>query len=140
MPAGLLALIPALITAGTTAYSAVESSNQRGDAAAQLKQQQQQQANQQSLQRQQAIAAQRGTAQEQTGGSLTNAGTQAFLNQLAGYPGFSGSATPSTTAGGQPDISSILATLTGGQGTISGGSTAQPQTQQGQFGLSNPVI
>ena len=139
MPVGLLALIPALIKAGTTAYGAVESNNQRGDAAAQLKQQQQSQANQQSLQRQQAINAQRGNAQAQTGGSLTDAGTQSFLDQLAGFPGFSGSTTQ-TTAGGQPDISSILATLTGGQGSISGGSTVQPQTQQGQFGLSAPVI
>jgi hypothetical protein len=171
MPALLAALpawlIPALTatgaaaTIGTSAYELSQGSGAPSSSANQqaLQAQQQQQANQAALQKQQATNAVTGEAQAQTGGALSDQGFQSFVDQLAGYPGYSpsgtnsapGSATPgavqnaqTATPGGQPNIASILKTLGIGGGSnggnISGGNwPADREGLQQFFQLSGPV-
>lgn len=148
-PAIIAAAIAAAATVGTTAYEANNSNIDQGNAAKQLTAQQQSQANQANLTKQEAVLSQQGQAQEQTGGSLTDSGTAALTDLLAGYPGYqaggnggspatststgtgigtSGVADASTAAGqpsgsgAPPDIAAILATLRGQGGGGFGGS------------------
>lgn len=150
MPAALLPLITILVSAagvGTSIYEGVQSSDQNAanQAAqkAQLAQEQQAQANQANLTKQEAVLGAQGQAQQQTGGSLTDPGTSALTDLLAGYPGYqSGTNTNASTStvsgigpsgvsgsggsgtGGTPDIAGILAALRGGAGgsdSLSGG-------------------
>ncbi len=139
-PVIIAAAIAAAATAGTTAYEAHNSDIDEADAAANQKSATQAAANQANLTKQEAVAGAQGQAQQQTGGSLTDAGTASITNLLAGYPGYqggiSGGAGTSTGTGigasgvsgsggagaGQPDISSILSTLLNNGGT--GGSGA----------------
>lgn len=149
-----LATVASLIAAaggiGTGIYEGVNSSNiSAADQQAQktaLAQQQQAQANQANLSKQEAVLGASGQAQQQTGGSLTDSGTTAFTDLLAGYPGFQGGAggSPAPSAGtgtsgvgtggapgstgsgsGTPDIAAILAALRG-QGGGAGGATGAP--------------
>lgn len=177
MPAVLLPLISIIVGAagvGTSVYEGVKSSDQNSaDQAAQkaqLAQEQQAQANQANLTKQEAVLGAQGQAQSQTGGSLTDSGTSALTDLLAGYPGYqSGSGgSGGTSAGigpsgvnaasapgstpGTPDIASILAVLRGGPnsgslsggfngGDISGGNWQLPSSQpQPWQELSNPVL
>ena len=168
-----LPLIAAGVSAagiGTSIYEADKSSD--ANAAAQqanqqaLLKQQQAQANQANLTKQEAVLGAQGQSQQQTGGSLTDAGTTALTDLLAGYPGYqngSSGATgtsPSaatanlpTTLGsggdGASTVASILSALQGGGATsgfsgansITGGNwQSQPTQAQSQFELSNPIL
>jgi hypothetical protein len=164
-----LPLIAAGVSAagiGTSIYEADKSSD--ANTAAQqanqqaLLQQQQAQANQANLTKQEAVLGAQGQSQQQTGGSLTDSGTTALTDLLAGYPGYqngSSSATgtaPSaaaTTLGsggdGSSTVASILSALQGGGATsgfsgansITGGNwQSQPTQAQSQFELSNPIL
>lgn len=155
---------------GTSIYEADKSRD--ANAAAQqanqqaLLKQQQAQANQANLTKQEAVLGAQGQSQQQTGGSLTDAGTTALTDLLAGYPGYqngSSGATgtsPSaatanlpTTLGsggdGSSTVASILSALQGGGATsgfsgansITGGNwQSQPTQAQSQFELSNPIL
>ncbi len=151
MPTALLPLLSVIVGAagvGTSIYEGVQSSNQASDAQkaqkAALLQQQQQQAAQADLTKREAVLGASGQEQQQTGGSLTDSGTAALTDLLAGYPGYqsgsssgtstgtgvgtsgvSGASSPGGT-GSSPDIASILAALRNGG---SGG---------GGLGLSGP--
>jgi hypothetical protein len=140
MPAALIPLISVIVGAagvGTSIYEGVQSSDQASDAQkaqqqALLKQQQQQVA-QADLTKREAVLGASGQEQQQTGGSLTDSGTAALTDLLAGYPGYQGGSgtstgtgvSPSTISGantgtpgsaGAPDIASILAALRSGGG------------------------
>jgi len=170
----LIPLITALVSAagiGTSIYEGAENRSAQSDAQkAQQKallQQQQAQANQANLTKQEAVLGSQGQAQAQTGGSLTDPGTTALTDLLAGYPGYqSGTSgtgtTPAAAAGGSgapgstgaggssPDITAILAALRNGSGEPAGGVGSgslsggnwQPQAAQPQQWneLSNPVL
>jgi hypothetical protein len=131
MPAALIPLISVIVGAadvGTSVYEGVKSSDQNSaDQAAnkaQLAQEQQAQANQANLSKQEAVLGAQGQTQAQTGGSLTDSGTAALTDLLAGYPGFqsgtSGTSSSGTSGGG---TSSAIAPTTLSAGT-SGGSGA----------------
>jgi hypothetical protein len=149
MPAAI-PIISAIVAAagvGTSIYEGVASRDAQSDAtksnAAALKAQQQAAANQANLTKQEAVLGAQGQAQQQTGGSLTDSGTAALTDLLAGYPGYqgggssaggTGSGTTSTgigvgssgvgdtsasgvgTGAGTPDIAALLAALRGGAG------------------------
>jgi hypothetical protein len=163
----IIAAIIAAAGVGTSIYEGVKSSDQNAanQAAqqAELKQQQQAQANQANLTKQEAVLGAQGQSQTQTGGSLTDSGTAALTDLLAGYPGYqsgtSGGNTslPLSTGGtggaATPDIASILSALTNGStsgnglnggnlsGSISGGNWQAPSTQaQPWQELSKPVL
>lgn len=150
--AGLIASIigggAALTGAGVSAYDANNASIDQGAAqkanAAALLQQQQSAANQANLTKQEAVLGAQGQAQEQTGGSLTDPGTSSITDLLAGYPGFQGGSSGTSTgtgvgpsgisggaptppaaggsSGAPPDIGAILAALrSGGTGGGAGG-------------------
>lgn len=149
-PALWIAIASLAATGATTGYEIASAPKSGVDENA-LKAQQQAQANQQKLQNEQRITASQGQAQAQTGGSLTDTGFQDFAAQLAGLPGYGGTAAAAktaTTAGvnntGQPqvDMQSILAQLgQGGGGNITGGSgTQQTAAPQQFFELSSPVV
>jgi hypothetical protein len=152
LTAAQIALIGSAVAAtgiGATAYesnnSSIDNANaQKANAAATLKAQQTA-ANQANLTKQEAVLGQQGQAQSQTGGSLTDPGTAALTDLLAGYPGFQsggtgastgtgagsggvsgGTATPAQASGasgtGAPDIASILAALRGQGGAGASGS------------------
>ena len=142
-----------LTGAGVAAYGANNASidnnaAQKANANALLKQQQTA-ANQANLAKQEAVLGAQGQTQQQTGGSLTDSGTSALTDLLAGYPGYQGGATgPGTSTGtgigpsgvsggatgvsgaaggnggaaGTPDITAILAALRGQGGAGSAGS------------------
>jgi hypothetical protein len=162
------ALIAAAVgAAGTGAgiFESVKSGDENASNQAaqkqELLQQQEAQANQANLTKQEAVLGESGQVQAQTGGSLTDSGTAALTDLLAGYPGYqSGSsgtgATPATTSavapttlspggggggGGTipPNIAAILAALrsgaggTGGPGTLNlSGGNWQSQPPQPQ--------
>lgn len=172
--ASLIAAAVGLAGTGVGAYEANNASvDQSANQAAQkqaLLQQQQTQANQANLTKQEAVLGATGQAQQQTGGSLTDPGTAALTDLLAGYPGFqagsgtstgtgtgangvgtSASANPgSTGSASTPDIASILAALRGQNGgagspgatsSISGGNwQTQPAAPQTQLELANPLV
>ena len=146
----LIAAGVGLTSAGVGAYEAnnasIDNSANQAFQKNQLAQQQQAQANQADLSKQEAVLGASGQAQQQTGGSLTDSGTTAFTDLLAGYPGFQGGAggSPAPSAGtgtsgvgtggapsstgsgsGTPDIAAILAMLRG-QGGGAGGATGAP--------------
>jgi hypothetical protein len=159
---------------GTSVYEGIKSSDQNSaDQAAQkaaLLQQQQTQANQANLTKQEAVLGASGQEQQQTGGSLTDSGTSALTDLLAGYPGYqagsgtstgtgvgssgiSGASTSAPGSTGTPDIASILAVLRnsgsgglglnglGTSGNIFGGNwQSQPAAPQTQFELANPLV
>lgn len=119
-------LIAAAVAAGGIGVGAYESNNasidqqaaQKANAAA-LLQSQQAQANQANLSKQEAVLGAQGQSQAQTGGSLTDTGTAALTDLLAGYPGYqSGGSSPSTVSGGaaNPSASSAIAPTSLGTG------------------------
>jgi hypothetical protein len=158
--ASTAALISALVGAAGVTTGVVES----------VKSGDQNSANQANLSKQEAVLGASGQAQQQTGGSLTDPGTTALTDLLAGYPGFqagsgtstgtgtgangvgtSASANPgSTGSASTPDIASILAALRGQNGgagspgatsSISGGNwQTQPAAPQTQLELANPLV
>ncbi len=155
--ASLIAAAVGLAGTGVGAYEANNASvDQSANQAAQkqaLLQQQQTQANQANLTKQEAVLGATGQAQQQTGGSLTDPGTAALTDLLAGYPGFqagsgstgtgsntgtgtSASATPGSTGAlgstGAPDIAAILAALRN-QGGGAGGSSPTPSISGGNW-------
>ena len=170
----LIAAGAGLAGTGVAAYDAQDNAANQASAQKQqqqaLLQQQQQQAAQANLTKQEAVLGAQGQAQQQTGGSLTDSGTAALTDLLAGYPGYqggSGSGTSTGTGvgssgvggagspggtGSTPDIAAILAALRNGGGggglglsspgsTLSGGNwQSQPATPQNQFELANPLI
>ena len=163
MPAAL-PIISAIIAAagvGTSIYEGVANRDAQSDAQKAQEQallkQQQAQANQANLTKQEAVLSAQGQAQEQTGGSLTDAGTAALTALLAGYPGYqSGQVGPSgvgsttlSPSSSTPNIAAILAALRGG-GTgvgiggpsdLSGGNWPAPSNQPRPWQeLSNPVL
>jgi len=167
--AALAAAAAGLAGAGVTAYDAQDASANQASAQKQQQQallkQQQQQAAQADLTKREAVLGASGQAQQQTGGSLTDSGTAALTDLLAGYPGYQGGAgasgtstgtgvgasgvsganasIPGGTPSGTPDIASILAALRngGGSGTISGGNwQSQPSPQQQTFQLSSSPL
>ena len=74
--------------------------------AALVKQQQQTTANQANLAKQEAVLGAQGQSQQQTGGSLTDSGTSALTDLLAGYPGYqAGTAGTSATSTGSSGVS-----------------------------------
>ena len=174
MPAILpfLPLIIGGITAGVGAYDANNASIDQNAAqqanAKALTQEQTAAANQANLTKQEAVLGAQGQAQEQTGGSLTDAGTASITDLLAGYPGFQGGsvsgsgstaqngAGTASTSGSTPNIAAILqalqnggrnsgSSLSGGFGSsgnsLSGGNWQTPPTPpQGQFELASSVL
>jgi hypothetical protein len=160
IPWAIAAAIGALAGGGATVGEDIYSNLNKPNTAAQEQQAQQAQANQAALTKQEAVLGQQGNAQAQTGGSLTAPGTENFVSQLAGYPGYSsstpspsggspGASSPSGTApgAGTPQIAALLQQLQGSGGSagqnISGGG-GQPSGQQapetGFFELSrNPL-
>ena len=100
--ASLIAAVAGLAGTGVGAYESHDASinqaaSQKANAEA-LTKQQQADANQANLTKQQAVLGAQGQAQSQTGGSLTDSGTAALTDLLAGYPGFqSGSSTGTGT-------------------------------------------
>lgn len=129
---------------GTSIYEGIQSSDQNSanQAAqkAQLAQEQKAQAAQADLTKQEAVLGASGQEQQQTGGSLTDSGTAALTDLLAGYPGYQSGPGTSTGTGlgtsgigspgsagttsldgsfsGSPNIASILAALrSGGEGS-----------------------
>lgn len=85
---------------GTSIYEADKSGDAQKAQQAALLKQQQAQAAQANLTKQEAVLGAQGQAQQQTGGSLTDSGTAALTDLLAGYPGYqSGSSGTSTGAG-----------------------------------------
>jgi hypothetical protein len=150
--ASLIAAAVGAAGVGTGVYESVHAGNVQNDAQKANQQallkQQQSQANQANLTKQQAVLSQQGQAQQQTGGSLTDDGTTALTDLLAGYPGFQGGAGTNSAPGagigasganggtaapaaagsgggtGTPDIAAILASLRGGGtgGQFGGGS------------------
>lgn len=166
--ASLIAAIAGLAGTGVGAYESHDAginqaAAQKNNADA-LKAQQQAQANQASLTKQEAVLGAQGQAQAQTGGSLTDSGTSALTDLLAGYPGFqSGSpgtgATPNTSVGtgigssgvpvateatgagaGTPDIAALLAKLRSGtsNGNSGGGGLGSISGGNWQFQSSAP--
>jgi hypothetical protein len=147
--AAIIAAIAGTAGVGASIYGTVQGANNTAseEAAnkAEMTQQQQAQANQANLSKQEAVLGAQGQTQAQTGGSLTDSGTAALTDLLAGYPGYqSGSASPSSGGtgttpsassaiaptslspgggggGGTPDIAAILAALrNGGSGGFGG--------------------
>src|ERR1700731_2220300 len=98
--ASLIAAAVGLAGTGVGAYEAQDASANQASAQAQqqkaLLAQQQQQAAQANLTKQEAVLGAQGQAQQQTGGSLTDPGTSALTDLLAGYPGFQGGSGTST--------------------------------------------
>jgi hypothetical protein len=75
--------------------------------AALVKQEQQTAANQANLTKQESVLGVQGQEQQQTGGSLTDSGTAALNDLLAGYPGYqAGTAGASATSTGSSGVSS----------------------------------
>lgn len=175
MPAALVPLLSVIVSAagvGTSVYEGVKSSDQASDAQKAQQQallkQQQQQAAQADLTKREAVLGASGQTQQQTGGSLTDSGTAALTDLLAGYPGYQGGSSTGTSTGtgvgtsgvsgssssgntgSAPDIAAILTALRNGSGdggfgpspsSISGGNwQSQSATPQTQFELANPVI
>lgn len=142
-------LIAAGATAGTSLYEAQDASANQASAQKQqqdaLLKQQQTAANQANLTKQEAVLGAQGQTQQQTGGSLTDPGTAALTDLLAGYPGYQNGGTSGTGGGtgtgngtstdagvgasgvpgnsgsGTPDIASILAALRNGGSGLGGG-------------------
>lgn len=140
--ASLIAAAVGAAGIGATAYetnnAGIDQRNAQKANADALTKSQQAQANQVNLTKQEAVLGAQGQAQQQTGGSLTDTGTAALTDLLAGYPGFqganpsagtstgtgvggSGVTTPATPApgapasgSGTPDIAAILAALRNG--------------------------
>ena len=112
--ASIAALISAAAATGTGIYEGVNSSNiaSANNAAqkAQLTQEQQAQANQANLSKQEAVLGATGQEQQQTGGSLTDPGTTALTDLLAGYPGFQGGGGTSTGSGAGTGTSAVTGT------------------------------
>ena len=167
-------MIAAGATAGVGIGSIVSSDNNTASEEAANKaailQSQQAQANQANLNKQEAVLGAQGQSQEQTGGSLTDSGTSALTDLLAGYPGYQGGSSSGSTGvspsaasaiaptslnagsggGGTPDIAAILAALRNGGATGTGGPGSssifggnwQPQPAQPQAyqELANPVL
>jgi hypothetical protein len=115
---------------GTAIYEGDKNRSASADATASQKallaQQQQSAANQANLTKQEAVLGVQGQEQQQTGGSLTDSGTSALTDLLAGYPGYQGGATgggTSTGAGiGPSGISGGTATTPTSGGAGSAGS------------------
>ena len=108
--ASLIAAGAGLAGAGVTAYDAQDNAANQASAQKQqqqaLLQQQQQQAAQANLTKQEAVLGAQGQAQQQTGGSLTDSGTAALNDLLAGYPGYQAEGTASATSTGSSGVSS----------------------------------
>ena len=108
---------------GTSIYEGDKSANAAKAQQAALAKQQQAQANQANLTKQEAVLGAQGQAQEQTGGSLTDSGTAALTDLLAGYPGYqsgasgagsgTGADTGTTTASGTAPPASIPGNISG---------------------------
>jgi hypothetical protein len=136
--ASTAALISAAVGAagvGAGIFGTVENADQqaanRAAQQAQLTQEQQAQANQANLSKQEAVLGASGQAQEQTGGSLTDPGTAALTDLLAGYPGYQ--------AGGSGGTSPAAATSTGtGIGTSGIADTSASPGQSSGTGASVP--
>ena len=92
--------------------------------AALVKQEQQTAANQANLTKQEAVLGVQGQEQQQTGGSLTDSGTAALNDLLAGYPGYQAGGTTSATSTGTGIGSSGVSGANAAQG--GGGSAATP--------------
>ena len=155
--ASLIAAAVGAAGVGTGLYESVKSSDAQSDAqkanAAALKAQQQAAANQANLTKQEAVLGAQGQAQQQTGGSLTDPGTTALTDLLAGYPGYQGGSSTSTStststgtgvgssgvsdatsasgvgaSAATPDIAAILAALRSGAGGGLGLGTSSPSS------------
>ena len=152
MPA--LGLIPLLeiiglgVSAGSAAYGGYESAQGSGGSSS-LQQAATNTAQQQAAQQQQqAIKANISNAQEQTGGSLGNAGLTNLASLLAGYGGQAGGANPQATQPTQsttPGLQDALTQLQSGSGTgaastnfSGGGDQSAPQSGDLRFQLTNP--
>ena len=161
-------LISAAVGLAGTGVGAYEANNASVDSSAnqafqknQLAQQQQAQATQANLSKQEAVLGASGQTQQQTGGSLTDPGTSALTDLLAGYPGYqsgsggtgtgttsgagtatsatpgpspSGVSTDGSASGGAaaPNIAAILAALRG-QGGGAGGAGAPSSISGGNW-------
>jgi hypothetical protein len=157
------ALIAAAVGAagvGTGLYESVASRDAQSDAQKAQQQallkQQQQQAVQADLTKREAVLGAQGQAQQQTGGSLTDQGTAALTDLLAGYPGYqagtsgTGGGTGTSTGqgvgqsgipgqsgagspSGPPDIAAILAALRnqGGASPFGGPGGPSPSSLSG---------
>lgn len=118
-------LIAAGATAGVGIGSIVSSDNNTASnqaaQKAQLTQEQQAQANQANLSKQEAVLGAQGQSQAQTGGSLTDSGTAALTDLLAGYPGYQSGSTGSTSGGAGPSSASAITPTSLGSGGGAGG-------------------
>lgn len=102
---------------GTSIY---EGQANRSATADNAKKSAQSTAAQANLTKREAVLGQQGQAQQQTGGSLTDSGTAALTDLLAGYPGYStASGTGSNSGTGSSTTSSDAANATGANSAIS---------------------
>ena len=165
MPAALIPLISVIVGAagvGTSIYEGAQLSDAQKAQQQALLKQQQAQANQANLTKQEAVLGASGQEQSQTGGSLTDSGTSALTDLLAGYPGYQGGSGSSGTSGpgvapsaisgastgtpgspggaGVPDISAILAMLRNGQGGAGGSFGSGPGNISGGNWQTPPAV
>jgi len=133
--ASLIAAAVGAAGVGAGVYGTVQNADNASAAEAAQKaalaQSQQAQANQANLSKQEAVLGASGQAQEQTGGSLTDSGTAALTDLLAGYPGYQ--------AGGSGGTSPAAATSTGtGIGTSGIADASASPGQSSGTGASVP--
>ena len=102
--ASLIAAAVASAGVGTSIYEGVKNRDASAAATAaqqaEIKQQQQAAANQANLSKQEAVLGAQGQSQAQIGGSLTDSGTAALTDLLAGYPGYQAGTSTGTTSTG----------------------------------------
>jgi hypothetical protein len=134
------------------AATGYELANQPGgESKAQIQKQEQAQAAQTALNQKEATLQQQGNAQEQTGGSLTDAGTTAFINTLAGTPGYNPQPGPGAVASSQPsaDVSRSIPAIPSTlqelleqfqNSSITGGGGGAPNPSTGSFELTRSPV
>jgi hypothetical protein len=135
LTAAQIALIGSAVAAtgiGATAYEAhnasIDNSASQANQKALLAQQQQTAANQANLTKQESVLGVQGQEQQQTGGSLTDSGTAALNDLLAGYPGY------------QAGTAGASATSTGSSGVSSGTTGASTATTAGTGGDASSTV
>jgi hypothetical protein len=129
---GLIAAAVGAAGAGTAIYEGDKnrdaSSASTAANAALVNQEQQTAANQANLTKQESVLGVQGQEQQQTGGSLTDSGTAALNDLLAGYPGY------------QAGTAGASATSTGSSGVSSGTTGASTATTAGTGGDASSTV
>lgn len=142
----LASIISGAAGVGTGIYSAVSSAGNASAQADAAKSAQQAAAQQAANQKQQALKAQIGNAQEQTGGALGDQGLSNFVSLLAGYGGQAGGATSTPTgnattssAPSTPGLQDAFSQLSSSTPFSGGSAPAQPGGDS-RFQLTQPFF